>query len=39
MYKLGSFKLSSRLLVGGLVSATLITMGFLVWANLQPVLY
>jgi hypothetical protein len=39
MYKLGSFKLSSRLLVGGLVSATLITMGFMVWVNLSPLPY
>jgi hypothetical protein len=39
MYKLGRFKLSSQLLVGGLVSATLITMGFMVWANLSLPLY
>jgi len=39
MYKLGRFKLSSRLLVGGLISATLITMGFMIWVNLSPPLY
>jgi hypothetical protein len=39
VYKLGSFKLSSRLLVGALVSATLVTMGFMVWVNLSPLPY
>jgi hypothetical protein len=36
---LGSFKLSSRLRVGALVSATLVTMGFMVWVNLSPLPY
>jgi hypothetical protein len=30
------FKLSSKFLVAGLVSATLLTMGFMVWVNLSP---
>ena len=33
------FKLSSKLLVAGLVSATLLTMAFMVWVNLSPPTY
>lgn len=33
------FKLSSKLLVVGLVSATLMTLAFMVWVNLRAPLY